>query len=421
MKTHHKKIENLKRTQNKINNIRNRPAENIIHNFSSYALSEEEKRALSFSLDENIPTKLNENKIQTEFESFYWQLLQHTKHLSQQEQDQLKSKIRRTCENYARIKTPYKYKKIIENLSNNKNIIILKQDKGRSVVILNRKSYIEKCCKILETGQFRKLEIDPTKTIEGKLQRMLRSIKNMFTEREYKQLYPTGSKPGAFYGNAKVHKLRKGEGLKELTLRPIVSNVGTATYNTAKYLANLLAPLAKSDYTIINTADFINRLKKERIPRKYKMISFDVKSLFTNVALDETISIVLRKIYDEGKIETNIPRNVMKELLLLCTKHVHFTFNGDIYIQLNGVAMESPIGPLLTHVFMCSLEEAVVTTLKDCLVHWKRCIDDTHAYIEPEKIVYIMKKLNTCHQQIQFTYELEKYQRISLFDVSVRR
>ena len=62
MKTHHKKIENLKRTQNKINSIRNRPAENIIHNFSSFALSEEEKRALSFSLDENIPTKLNEKK-----------------------------------------------------------------------------------------------------------------------------------------------------------------------------------------------------------------------------------------------------------------------------------------------------------------------------------------------------------------------
>ena len=64
---------------------------------------------------------------------------------------------------------------------------------------------------------------------------MLRSIKNMFTEREHKQLYPAGSKPGAFYGNAKVHKLRKGEGLKELILRLIVSNDGT--YNTAKYLA----------------------------------------------------------------------------------------------------------------------------------------------------------------------------------------
>ena len=115
MKTHHKKIEGLKRTQNKISNIRNRPTENIIHNFSFYVLSEEEKRALSFSLDENIPKKLDESKTQTEFESFYWQLFQHAKHLSQQEQDQLKSKIRRTCENYARIKTQYKYKKIIEN------------------------------------------------------------------------------------------------------------------------------------------------------------------------------------------------------------------------------------------------------------------------------------------------------------------
>ena len=45
------------------------------------------------------------------------------------------------------------------------------------------------------------------------------------------------------------------------------------------------------------------------------MISYDVKSLFTSVPLDEIISIILRKIYDEGKIETNIPRNVIKKIV----------------------------------------------------------------------------------------------------------
>ena len=89
-------------------------------------------------------------------------------------------------------------------------------------------------------------------------------------------------------------------------MRPIIFNVGMATYKTAKYLANLLAPLGRSDCTIINTPDFINGLKKERIPRKYKMISFSVRSLFTNVPLDETIRIILRKNFDDGKIETNI-------------------------------------------------------------------------------------------------------------------
>ena len=77
------------------------------------------------------------------------------------------------------------------------------------MVILNRQSYIEKCCKILETGHIKKLETNPKKKVEGQLQRMLRNIKNVFTEKEYKLLYPTGSKPGSFYGNATVHKLKK--------------------------------------------------------------------------------------------------------------------------------------------------------------------------------------------------------------------
>ena len=79
-------------------------------------------------------------------------------------------------------------------------------------------------------------------------------------------------------------------------------------------------------------------------------------------------------------------------------KNVHFTFNRDIYIQLNGVAMGLPLGLLLANIFMCSLEKPIVPTLKDCLLHWKQYVDDTHAHIKPDKIDYVMKKLNTYHQ-----------------------
>ena len=71
---------------------------------------------------------------------------------------------------------------------------------------------------------------------------------------------------------------------------------------------------------------------------------------------------------------------------------------------------------------MCSLEESIVPRLKDCPVDWIRYVDNTHAYIEPDKPDnYIMKKLNTYHQQIQFTYEFEKYQHILFCCVSIRR
>ena len=56
-----------------------------------------------------------------------------------------------------------------------------------------------------------------------------------------------------------------------------------------------------------NTKDFITRSKTERIPKRFKTISFDVESLITNVPLQETIDIILNKIYDEKKIEINIP------------------------------------------------------------------------------------------------------------------
>ena len=97
--------------------------------------------------------------------------MQHTGHLRQSEQDQLKSKIRRTCENYYRIKIPYHYEEIIKTLSTKKDIIILRRDKGRGVVVLNRTSYIEKCSNILTSDQFKVFENHPTKTLESKVQK----------------------------------------------------------------------------------------------------------------------------------------------------------------------------------------------------------------------------------------------------------
>ena len=66
-------------------------------------------------------------------------------------------------------------------------------------------------------------------------------------------MHTTGSKPGLFYGTAKVHKLKIGERLKELIVRPILSNIETATYETTKYFNTLLTTLTKSQYIILST------------------------------------------------------------------------------------------------------------------------------------------------------------------------
>ena len=51
-------------------------------------------------------------------------------------------KMRTTYEKYSNINVPHRYREIVTNLSRNKNIMIMKQDKGRGVVDMDRENIL---------------------------------------------------------------------------------------------------------------------------------------------------------------------------------------------------------------------------------------------------------------------------------------
>ena len=52
----------------------------------------------------------------------------------------------------------------------------------------------------------------------------------------------------------------------------------------------------------------MEHIKTKIVPRGYHLIFFDVISLFTNVPLDATIDIVLKRIYNNSEINTAISK-----------------------------------------------------------------------------------------------------------------
>ena len=64
----------------------------------------------------------------------------------------------------------------------------------------------------------------------------------------------------------------------------------------------------------------MSKIKNEKVPNGYQMVSFDVKSLFNNTPLDPTFQLVLKRIDEKHEVSTNITKQEMKELLILCTK-----------------------------------------------------------------------------------------------------
>ena len=107
----------------------------------------------------------------------------------------------------------------------------------------------------------------------------------------------------------------------------------------------------------------------------------------------------------------------MKHLLILCTKNVHFTFNNELYIQNDGVAMGSLLDPILEGIFMIELENMLVSKLKQHIKNWIRYAGDTFVYVKNGSVEYVLSVLEKFRPNIKFTYEKEVNNTLPFLDV----
>ena len=161
-------------------------------------------------------------------------------------------------------------------------------------------------------------------------------------------MYPSGSAPACFYGTPKMQKFSTSDSFPKLG--PIVSSTGTFNYNLARFLCDLLSPLVPHHYSCKDSFSFVSEIKNANLSRKI-LVSYDVTSLFTNIPLQETIDIAINLIFNHNP-NLNITRKELKKLFLFATSQTHFMFNSKFYNQIDGVAMGSPLAPVLANIFM---------------------------------------------------------------------
>ena len=105
-----------------------------------------------------------------------------------------------------------------------------------------------------------------------------------------------------------------------------------------------------------------------------------MSSLFTNVPLDETIQLLANRAFANNWFNTTYHLDLAKtdlvDLLSVATKGQLFQFNGVQYEQTDGVAIGSPLGPLLANVFMSHIEENLEREDK-LPSFYRRYVDDT--------------------------------------------
>ena len=175
-----------------------------------------------------------------------------------------------------------------------------------------------------------------------------RKNKNAISEDTYNKIRPVGSKLRTLCGSAKVHKPSK-IGLSPF--RSILSAIGTPTYKLAKFLVLVLSDITQNEFTVKGSFTFVDEILTQ--DSDLYMASLDVDALFTNIALDETIDICVKKRFKTSDtLGKEISKNDYRDLLNLATKESFFTFNSKLYIQVDGIAMGSPLVPILANIFL---------------------------------------------------------------------
>ena len=282
-------------------------------------------------------------------------------------------------------------------------------------------SHLKCHLQLLKGKDYTRIKRNPTATIEKKVKdTLIRLERNSSLPTPLrKRLTPQQSKCPQIYGLPKVHKAG-------IPLRPIVSTIGSPTYQLAKELCRILSPIVgKTNSYIRNSSHFVERISEIELQEVDRLVSFDVKSLFTMVPIDDSLRIIRDRLVVDDTLDerTTLTIDEICDLTNLCLRSTFFRFNDCFYEQKDGTAMGSPLSPVVANIFMEDFEGTALVTCDLPPKLWLRYVDDTFVVWQhgENHLGEFLEHLNGLHTRIDFTMEEEVSGKLPFLDVLVER
>jgi hypothetical protein len=288
----------------------------------------------------------------------------------------------------------------LHELRKAKDVLIMGADKGKCTVVQSTDDYEQKVKEMLnDEHTYEKLKKDPTPGYKRKLLDILKKLKteNKIDESQYRLLYPTAENTPRMYCTTKIHKPGN-------PIRPIVDYTGSIAYQTSKALAEILAPLVGTlEHHVINSKTLAEDMATVVLEDEDILNSHDVVSLFTNTPIETSLDIIKSRLQNDNKLKerTRLSPDDIIQLLQFVLTTTYFSFRGQIYRQICGAAMGSPVSAIVANLFMEWLEnEAIATTPLDCKPKlWRRYVDNVLEVIQKNAEVDGPHQLSRSYRQ----------------------
>lgn len=303
-------------------------------------------------------------------------------------------------------------------LKGNPDIIITKSDKGGTSVAMYVGAYEDKMLELLSDPQvYTVLKSDPTNQVQSKCNNIVKDLKSNkhISEGMAKNLNNYKSVCPKMYGNPKIHK----EGVP---LRPIVSSINAPTTKLSKFMADILKRSFSqfNRYAVKDSWGFSENVNNLKLPDGHVVVSLDVVSLFTNISLERTVT-VIEENWQLVAAHTPIPRKTFIDIIEFLFGSNYFSFNNTVYSQKFGCPMGSNLSPVLANVVISDLLHKSIPKLTFQLPFIYQYVDDLIMSIPEDREDEILEVFCSYDSHIKFTVEKEDNRSVPFLDTKVVR
>lgn len=313
----------------------------------------------------------------------------------------------------------------LQQLKNNKNIIIKPADKGSKVVIMDSQQYAFEAHRQLSNNQFYK-SISSSIHTESRT-KIIDIISSLYhnkfiTAKQRNFLYgPDEPRARLFYLLPKIHKDADTWTIPNIIPpgRPIVSDCDSTTYNVARYIDHYLNPLSSLHPSYIkDTYHFLDVIRPITVPSASLLFTIDIDSLYTNINTNMGLRAV-REVLNRHP-DPSRPDSELLQLLEICLTYNDFIFNDQWFLQIQGTAMGHRYAPSYANIYMSEWEREALAKCPLKPSFYYRFLDDiigvwphgTHEFMQFVKI------LNDHHPSINIKHTLDPHS-VNFLDTTI--
>jgi NhaP-type Na+/H+ and K+/H+ antiporter len=143
----------------------------------------------------------------------------------------------------------------------------------------------------------------------------------------------------------------------------VVNNINAPNHKAAKKFNTILTNCLHLDflYNTINSESLATELTSLKINNNHRVLMLDIKDLYVNIPICETIHLTKAQLLKYNKTTTC----QIIDLLDIILNQNYLSFQDQIYKPNKGVAMGSPNSGTITEVFLQTLEKHIIKQLMD--------------------------------------------------------